>query len=1668
MKKRWMSLFLCLLAGLSAAWADGPFRNHRYDAFKVLGNSGSGDVVFIGNSITNMHEWWEAFGETKVLNRGVSGAVSNEVVANLGSLVSGKPGKVFLMIGTNDLGTAGMNNAAHVAGNVRTIVRYIKNVSPSTEIYVQSILPSSRRTKALVVETNDSLRAICGQENLTYVDLFDALLPVEQNDRNYTLDGLHLCGAGYRVWCKAIEQYLGLTTTYPDDATNQFGGLGGSEGMRASSFGMLPVADGDILFIGDEMVHGGEWHELLGSAKVKNRGTGWGYPGPGIANITNSVPTILKGRADNGTPAKVFLYAGAADAKGADAVADIKTRYEALVAAVRADAPTAQIYIQALLPTTDATINTNRVVPVNAALAEIAEANENVTYVDDYTPFVTEAGVANTAYINGNYLYGKGYARLAQLLAGHIGEGVECMTEEEAQAQYNQLTARNTVAAAIASACNLPVGTGVGQYLPESLTAVNAAVAAAYAVLAKEGATIDELNEQAGLLPAAVTTVYESINQPLASTQGDEHWYKFSTPERNNLFISSKGADKNVMGEEDQNYARSMWKLETRTDGSLNIINRADGTYLSPASAYNTAIKAVAAEPAAGWTFSYSNKPGTFIISSGTVQLNQTGSAQSFALYNWSAGQSGTDRNDTGCRFAITEAGEPTEEPVVDFDPVAAVVDVTLDGTKPYEFSEKTRAAVFALDEVSVAIDFTLSGTTDAKTLVGSSNSDGSEILALTVFGSNVIRAYVPSATAFYSRNGNVGTTRHQLVVTMKKGAGYVYYLDGSKIGEVNFATAPTFGSLTNANGLYLGGVVTSDNANLMPAAGTIHSARFFDRVLTAGQVGVLAYDNVQSTEPGTTEPVEPGDESDSISVSVSTGTLRRTDGTTTGNFFKTWTSNSTTPTLTLDASANNMAKQDDYVVGYVGSNTTNCTYTLSVPEGYEIVGWSMDVCLPDGSTNAIDVVAGGKTYTISSTDQHVSVQGVNERTATFNLKGGNYGCVFKNFKVLVAESDEAPEPRSEIFITDATRTVVNRIPAIATAHNGHVIAVADYRYSGADIGMSSGADGKIDLRYSISTDNGQTWSDIKTLAAAKGYAYGQATGDSLNAAFGDPCIVADRESDRVLVMSCSGMVSFPNGTRTNHQGIARIYSEDNGATWGAATNIAESIYGQFDKRTDGPVRAMFVGSGKISQSHIIKVGDYYRLYCAVLVKLGDGSNVNFVLYSDDFGGSWTVLGDVNESPIPGGGDEPKADELPDGSVIISSRTTGGRYFNIYNYTDSKSAEGYWSTSEFSGSSNSGTTAQGNSCNGEIMFVPAVRNSDGKSMFLALQSVPFGPGGRNNVGIYYKGLETPADYATPAAIAANWEGRHQASSIGSAYSTMTWQADNTVGFLFEESTYGRDYTIVYKNYTLETITGGKYSFDADSDREAFAFPVTALDARMEAVRGMVGTNVGNLKEEALPAIEAAYDDYVAAPSREAYEAFAAAFAGADDVVTIDPERKYRLRNSDRQNGTLYLVGNADGLTAAVLNETSGTQLFSFIPTEEKDVFFVCNETSRVFIGRTGAQEVKIPVVATQAEASTYRVASTLQGLSSLSCTDPEGRPAIHLAGDCTRLVPWNASGSPASMWYIEPTDIPTSVEGVPTVGSDEEAAPLYDLSGRRVYNPGRGIYIRSGRKFIKH
>ena len=380
------------------------------------------------------------------------------------------------------------------------------------------------------------------------------------------------------------------------------------------------------------------------------------------------------------------------------------------------------------------------------------------------------------------------------------------------------------------------------------------------------------------------------------------------------------------------------------------------------------------------------------------------------------------------------------------------------------------------------------------------------------------------------------------------------------------------------------------------------------------------------------------------------------------------------------------------------------------------------------------------------------------------------------------------------LFKTQAPDTIPYRIPAIASLSDGSLLALADYRHCRSDIGW-----GRVDIHGRKSYDDGATWTEEFPLLEGSGIP------KAVDCGFGDAALVADREGEEVVVITVCGETVYWHETtnRQNPNRIAILRSLDNARTWEPWKEITEDIYSLFDESSHGCVQSCFVGSGKICQSRKYKYGSHYRIYAALCAR----PNGNRVLYSDDFGRTWAALGGIDALPAMNG-DEPKCEELPDGSVVLSSRTRGGRIFNIFTYSDASKAEGQWGEAAFSGADNNGCAAIDNACNGEILIVPAVRNSDGEKVSIVLQSVPLGPG-RTRVGVYFKEV---AAGMNPQTMASGWETPYKVSDQPSSYSTMALQSNGNIAFYYEEENRpvhgGLD--MVYKEIPLDTLTFDRY------------------------------------------------------------------------------------------------------------------------------------------------------------------------------------------------------------------------------------------------------------------
>jgi lysophospholipase L1-like esterase len=165
-----------------------------------------GEVVFLGDSITEGGMWHEWFPGLPIVNRGIGGDTTDGVLRRLHSAIQ-HPSKVFLLIGTNDF--AFRRPEADTLANARQIVQRIREAAPDAELVIQSVMPRKRKYRDRIERLNAEYRALAQEFGATYLDLWPMLSDAAGELRaEFTLDGLHLNGAGYRVWVEALSPYV--------------------------------------------------------------------------------------------------------------------------------------------------------------------------------------------------------------------------------------------------------------------------------------------------------------------------------------------------------------------------------------------------------------------------------------------------------------------------------------------------------------------------------------------------------------------------------------------------------------------------------------------------------------------------------------------------------------------------------------------------------------------------------------------------------------------------------------------------------------------------------------------------------------------------------------------------------------------------------------------------------------------------------------------------------------------------------------------------------------------------------------------------------------------------------------------------------------------------------------------------------------------------------------------------------------------------------------------------------------------------------------------------------------------------------------------------------------------------------------------------------------------
>lgn len=221
--RRWRRAFVAsaalLAAGLVAAagvayeapalihrFAFGPGHRRQTTQFERLQITPA-DVVFLGDSITEAVQWHELFPEASARNRGIGGDTVGEVASRLDPIVHGRPRKLFVMVGTNDVRLRVPLDES-MAVYERMLER-VRRESPTTELFVQAVLPRNERYAPRIRAFNTRLREVTARHGASWLDWFDTFADERGVIRPaYSNDDLHLLGPGIELWARLLAPYV--------------------------------------------------------------------------------------------------------------------------------------------------------------------------------------------------------------------------------------------------------------------------------------------------------------------------------------------------------------------------------------------------------------------------------------------------------------------------------------------------------------------------------------------------------------------------------------------------------------------------------------------------------------------------------------------------------------------------------------------------------------------------------------------------------------------------------------------------------------------------------------------------------------------------------------------------------------------------------------------------------------------------------------------------------------------------------------------------------------------------------------------------------------------------------------------------------------------------------------------------------------------------------------------------------------------------------------------------------------------------------------------------------------------------------------------------------------------------------------------------------------------
>lgn len=1123
----------------------------------------------------------------------------------------------------------------------------------------------------------------------------------------------------------------------------------------------------------------------------------------------------------------------------------------------------------------------------------------------------------------------------------------------------------------------------------------------------------------------------------VTSTAEHPLWFRILA-ERGNRYLTDNGTGAKFTGTTSTSPTDNMlWRFENNGDGTFSIVSK-NGNYIDPAhvevltnAAKDKAFVAVTTHPSSGWTATeIANKADYYIVNSGTTQLHQSNlSGNAIISYG-----GGSKTDDEGCRFTFTDITRATitsDSKKTAYDELASYNVGNQPGAYSYE-------AYNAYLQVILSSTSTDAEVTAAKTtfLASKINTVQAGKTYYIISGPSV--AYCQGKYVYCNESegwplwGNKQLSSAYGWTFVDAGEGK-FYLQNYKTKEYIEPTTEGYGkngtrTSKTAKTKY---TVTSlgegafniipegknplhaqqDNSCLVTWAGGLNtaSAWHLQEVPEADKntpalFGATAY-------PGT-QTYAPGQQGQVLIKFVANATIG-------------WTSDAfTANSVTLDLGATNAAdleniqvftsKNDDFIINGQ-RNATLVGKTETVTSNTVKVDFTAGV--PVTATTTFYVTADIKSDAKVGNKFDVAITGLTYNTdKTATITSGNpegQGVIYK-----VQSAPFQPYDLGSHYWRIPAMVVLHHQQGENASKNGRVVTMADNRFNhNGDLPQH------IDVYERHSDDNGATWSTHKMVVGTEA---DHALVDG-NHGFGDVSLV-ECASGKIVAIMVGGPGYF-GSTPSNPIVPTIITSTDGGDTWSTPRTLTNELYKTTYK--EGAVQGSFAGSGRGLMLQRQKDKQLNgRIMFAMSHRFANNNVQEYIIYSDDEGNTWKF----STQSAYSGGDESKLVELADGTVMISVRQSGQRGYN-------KSTDGgvTWGTQA------KWADISGCACNADILYV---------NDRVLLHSYP-NNGSRKNLTIKAS-FDDGKSWSNPYVVCAP----------GASYSTMDVTKDGDIAIFYEDNACSTGFVLNYVVLPTSFIYEGTPSLKAFKAVQASAQVILDKGAGYETAETAKAGEFSKASVDALKALlptaeELAKlsDDELDALRPQVEAAIATALSTICIVDGQSNETTYTISSFENIDNAApkYMLKNATAGVAADCEWSlvPSTTTIGQVYIQEKGETNYLNRSGNTLVATATPQPWNI----VKGDGQYWHFKSTVNGSTYLVVNLTNG--TFNYWRDMAGSATWSTK------FVLNAVGTITAIDGVDVV-TPAEPTRYYDLQGRRVMNPTKGIFItNTGRKVIK-